>query len=124
MNLKLCEFIGQKARPIEAALLMKGVFRIHREYFKSGEFIFYADPVSNFGLRILRDGYYEPEMTNSILSLLDEGDQFIDLGGNEGYFSVLAARKVGPTGRVLCIEPQQRLWEAIVKNLSINNCGN
>jgi FkbM family methyltransferase len=45
---------------------------------------------------------------------------FVDLGANEGFFSVIAARAVGPTGRVLAIEPQARLGTVIRRNLALN----
>ena len=52
--------------------------------------------------------------------LLKEGDTFIDAGANEGWFSVIAARAVGPSGKVISIEPQERCWSAIHRNFSIN----
>lgn len=36
---------------------------------------------------------------------LKEGDTVIDLGGNVGRFARLAAERVGPTGRVITVEP-------------------
>ncbi|MBV8732567.1 MAG: FkbM family methyltransferase [Acidobacteriia bacterium] len=55
---------------------------------------------------------------------LPYGGTFIDLGANEGYFSVLASHIVGPEGRVVAIEPQSRLQEVIRENLSVNHCSN
>jgi FkbM family methyltransferase len=63
-------------------------------------------------------------MTGQLLEILEPGDTFIDLGANEGWFSILASKKVGNEGKVLCIEPQQRLWEIISMNISLNNCFN
>jgi FkbM family methyltransferase len=63
-------------------------------------------------------------MTEAILSHLDPGDIFIDLGANEGFFSVLASKKVSYTGRVLSIELQERLWPVLVKNFAQNDCTN
>jgi FkbM family methyltransferase len=49
-------------------------------------------------------GIWEPDLTQFIESRLTEGDGFIDVGANIGYFAALAARRVGPNGRVVAIE--------------------
>jgi FkbM family methyltransferase len=84
----------------------------------------YLDPVSNLGNRLIREGSYEMEITNQIKSLLKEGDNFVDVGANEGYFSVLASQQIGTSGRVISIEPQERLWRIILKNSVLNNLCN
>jgi FkbM family methyltransferase len=50
-----------------------------------------------------------------IISVLKPGDTFVDVGANIGEFSLHAAERVGPTGRVLAIEPNP----AVVKELRI-----
>ena len=42
---------------------------------------------------------------------------FIDLGANEGLYSLFAARRVGPTGTVIAVEPSAREYERLVANL-------
>lgn len=119
------QLIAGSIRPIELAYLIKKVLRVKRsEHTLDNGLTFYVDPASNFGMRLIKDGKYEPATTNAILSLLNEGDTFVDLGANEGYFSILASKKVGRNGRVFSIEPQQRLWEVIQKNYELNYCSN
>ena len=48
---------------------------------------------------------YEKGVTDAIMTALKPGDVFLDVGAHLGYFSVLAARAVGPTGRVIAFEP-------------------
>lgn len=48
---------------------------------------------------------YEKAVTDAILTALKPGDVFIDVGAHLGYFSTLAARIVGPSGRVIAFEP-------------------
>jgi FkbM family methyltransferase len=48
---------------------------------------------------------YEPGATGAVLRLLNAGSVFIDIGANAGYFTVLAALRVGPGGRVIAFEP-------------------
>ncbi|MFN0118102.1 MAG: FkbM family methyltransferase [Elusimicrobiota bacterium] len=125
MRLKYLKLIGNKVRPTEFALFIKWILRIKRKEFPyDKDHQFYIDPISDLGLKIQEAGFYEPEMTNSILEILTPGDTFIDLGANEGFFSVLASVQVGKNGTVISIEPQQRLWEIIIKNYELNNCFN
>ena len=124
MKKTIYKLLATKVRPIEFAAFLKRILLIKRSYYNINNNYWFLDPVSNFGFRLLNDNYYEPEMTEQILGALNEGDSFIDLGANEGYFSILASKKVGKEGKVYCIEPQQRLWEVILKNINKNNCYN
>jgi len=48
---------------------------------------------------------YEPPLTDLFLRNLKKGDVFVDVGANIGYFSMLAASRIGPNGRVFAFEP-------------------
>jgi len=48
----------------------------------------------------------------------------LDIGANYGSVGLLAARAVGPTGRVHCFEPQPELAEAIVGSARLNGLSN
>ena len=65
-------------------------------------------------------GLYELDTARVIRRILRPGDTFIDGGANIGYFSLLAAKRVGPTGRVHAFEPhpgnRQRLVEHVERN--------
>jgi FkbM family methyltransferase len=50
---------------------------------------------------------YESAVTDAIVATLKPGDVFLDIGANIGYFSTLAARLVGPAGRVIAFEPHE-----------------
>jgi FkbM family methyltransferase len=54
-------------------------------------------------IRILSRG--EPKVEATFLDLLGPGDVVYDLGANIGWYSMLAARAVGPTGKVFAFEP-------------------
>ncbi|MBL0742441.1 FkbM family methyltransferase [Chryseolinea lacunae] len=125
MQLAYLKFIGRKLRPVELAMFAKWALRTRRKPFAYRDvFQFYIDPISDFGLQLQEFGKYEPAMTDEISRMLTEGDTFVDLGANEGFFSVIASRLVGKRGHVVCIEPQQRLWEVITKNFELNNAFN
>ena len=55
--------------------------------------------------RLREQGVWEPYESELVLSLLQPGDVFVDVGANIGYFSVLAATRVGGSGRVYAFEP-------------------
>jgi FkbM family methyltransferase len=52
--------------------------------------------------------------------VLQPGDTVVDIGAHVGYFSLLAGRTVGPTGRVYAFEPEptnyRRLRDHVVQN--------
>ena len=69
-------------------------------------------PAANFMWRHHRNyqpwmtlGIYEPEVAKLIRDLLHEGDVFYDIGAHAGYFTLIAANKVGPDGLVIAFEP-------------------
>lgn len=69
-------------------------------------FKMYVSPEDNFiGGSIIREHEYEPFITKLFGQILRPGMQFLDIGANMGYFSLLAASLVGPTGRVYSWEP-------------------
>lgn len=51
------------------------------------------------------DGTYEPRLVDRLGDLLRPGDHVLDLGANSGYLSLLAKALVGPSGRVVAVEP-------------------
>ena len=85
---------------------------------------FWVDLASNFGFRVTSAEGYEPETEKALTACLRPGMVFVDLGANEGFFSVVASRLVGPTGRVFAIEPQSRLGPVVLRNLELNAAGN
>ncbi len=115
----------RNVRPMELAALIKWVCRITYRETQIGARTLWLDPGSNFGQILLTQGSYEPAMEAAIRGLLKSGDTFIDVGANEGYFSLVGGEAVGPAGRVIAVEPQARLWPVIIRNLSLNrrhNC--
>jgi ubiquinone/menaquinone biosynthesis C-methylase UbiE len=48
-----------------------------------------------------RRSWYNPE---AVLADLQEGVTFVDVGCGDGYFTILAAKKVGPNGQVYAVD--------------------
>jgi len=63
---------------------------------------------------------YEPLLTEELLTHLHAGDVFVDIGANAGLFSMLAAKIVGPTGRVIAFEPHPVARAELVRLLEVN----
>lgn len=59
-------------------------------------------------------------MEKTLEKYLPSGATFVDLGANEGYFTVIGAKHCGSGGRVVAIEPQERLLPVISQNLRLN----
>lgn len=122
-TLALGRFI-MRVRPAPLASVMKSLLLLRRTEESTPEGVFWIDPASYQGLAIAEHGVYEPELLATVKSRLQPGDTFVDVGANEGYFSVVASRAVGATGRVLAIEPQTRLQKVLLRNFALNDCHN
>lgn len=113
-----------RIRPALLGQWIKRLLRWGRLEVQVADGRFWVDMASNFGFRVTSDEGYEPETKALLSSFLRPGMVFVDLGANEGFFSVVASRLVGTTGKVLAIEPQTRLGPVIRRNLELNNATN
>jgi FkbM family methyltransferase len=73
---------------------------------------------------VTKGRYYEPEISRLLLQVLRDGDTAIDVGANVGFFSILAAAMVGPSGRVICFEPDPANRTRLTNNLAVNDFKN
>src|SRR5262245_48774859 len=76
------------------------------------------------GFHLFIDGVYEPAGLDWALAHLQPGDVFLDIGANIGAFAIPAARRVGPSGRVIAVEASPRISEYLVKNIALNQLDN
>src|SRR5882757_4618176 len=113
-----------RIRPMELAEFLKKITGIGYEEHTIDGHTWYLDPASNFGNTLLTDRTYEPHVTNALLAVLGPGDVFLDIGANEGWYSVRAADIVGAGGKVFSMEPQARLWPVVLRNFLYNRLHN
>ena len=48
----------------------------------------------------------------------------LDIGANVGYYTLLAARLVGPSGMVYAFEPERSNFQLLVENITLNRYRN
>ena len=80
------------------------------------------DPNDSLRLSVL--GVYEPVETALMKKEIKPGDVVLDIGANIGYYTLLAARQVGPTGRVYAFEPEPSNFDLLQKNITLNGYTN
>jgi FkbM family methyltransferase len=62
-------------------------------------------------------GIFEPGTVRLIKKLLGEGMTFVDLGAHRGYYTLLASKLVGRTGRVFAFEPAPFNYSLLMINV-------
>lgn len=86
-----------------------------------GRYKMIVDP-TDVGLssHLLLDGYWEMWLTELLTRLVRPGMTVVDVGANLGYFTLLMADLVGPTGRVHAFEPNTDLARRMQQSVAIN----
>jgi FkbM family methyltransferase len=78
----------------------------------------------DIGLVVLMSGGFEKAETEFAIEQARPGTVAIDVGANVGMFTVPLALAVGPSGRVLTIEPSPDNVERLERNLDLNSLEN
>lgn len=66
----------------------------------------------------------EREMLSAIQETLKPGDIFLDVGSNQGIFTIFGAKAVGPQGTVVACEPATSTFNRLQRNAEINQLDN
>jgi len=70
------------------------------------------------------NGSFEPNEFAYLDRILIPGFVFIDIGANEGLYTIFAAPRVAPTGLVIAVEPSPREQIRLEHNIAINEIEN
>jgi FkbM family methyltransferase len=65
-------------------------------------------------------GAWEPEVTRTLTSTVKQGMTVIDIGAHIGYYTLLLAKCVGPSGRVFSFEPHPGNFDLLRENVQLN----
>ena len=114
-------------RPIRTALRTATTYirRLHPRTknavipFDAGASRIVAELDTSLGRGLYRYGYEDPDL-DLVSRILASGDWFIDGGANVGLFSLVAARRVGSSGRVFAFEPAVATRSRLERNIAIN----
>ena len=85
--------------------------------------IFLAQPFVPIGWHVAFLGTYEPELREIFRAVLPMGGVALDLGANVGWHTLLMARLVGDSGRVLAAEANPSVRLRLQDNLDLNRFG-
>src|SRR5712692_7180948 len=69
-------------------------------------------------------GVFEPFETELFARCVRDAMTVVDVGANVGYYSLLAARLVGATGRVFAIEANPPMYSMLLQNIAVNDYHN
>lgn len=83
----------------------------------------YVDLRSAIGRGILVRGEFDPAVFVPIRQALEQGGNFLDVGANVGYYSVLAAHLLGSRGRVHAFEIDPRPIRCLHRNSRLAGAG-
>jgi FkbM family methyltransferase len=72
----------------------------------------------------LLSGEYESHLTEVFEQFCSEGMRVVDVGANLGYYALLASRLVGPSGRVVALEPNSENCRLLLSSLRLNKTTN
>lgn len=73
---------------------------------------------------LLNGSVYDPETTQYLVQNLREGSVFVDIGAHIGWFSLVASRIVGKTGKVFAFEPDRSNYTRFLEHLEVNGIEN
>jgi FkbM family methyltransferase len=74
--------------------------------------------------RLIYCHHFEANEREFINRFLRPGDVFVDVGANIGLFTLIAAERVGPGGKVLAFEPTAKTFGRLVDNVQLNKLSN
>jgi FkbM family methyltransferase len=74
--------------------------------------------------RMILGGTFETAERAFVDSFLQPGMTVLDVGAHHGFYSMLASRRVGPSGQVIAFEPSPRERKRLLTHLRLNRCTN
>ncbi|MFT3912821.1 MAG: FkbM family methyltransferase [Anaeromyxobacteraceae bacterium] len=84
----------------------------------------YALPDDYIGRSIIAARSYEHHVTAVFRAIVRPGATVLDVGANHGVFTLLGARRVGPAGKVIAVEPNPQNQALVRASVAVNGFRN
>jgi FkbM family methyltransferase len=84
----------------------------------------YLAPSGGYPPLAMANGRYEPATTHLFQKTLIPGMVVVDIGAHVGYYTLLSAQLVGPTGKIYAFEPEPGNHTTLRKNIELNGYDN
>ena len=68
--------------------------------------------------------YYQPDISRLLETLLQPGDQYVDVGANIGMTALLARSRIGSEGKGLAFEPNPAAFARLKDHFELNRIAN
>ena len=85
---------------------------------------YHVDTASYLEWYVFVHGGYESRLRQLMTERVRPGDHVLDCGANVGLHTCALARRVGPLGRVVAVEPVDELAERLERNAELNGLAN
>ena len=69
---------------------------------------------------ILLDGFWEMWITKVFVETIKEGMTVVEIGANMGYYTLLAASIIGPSGKLYAFEGNSTVYECLLQSVAVN----
>jgi FkbM family methyltransferase len=109
--------------PIFQALFRRAFRKVHRTISVrdfDGDLTISLRLSEHMQRRMFWMGYYNRDIVALLDRMLTPGMVLIDVGANIGEISLVAAKRVGPEGRVIAFEPVDRIADVLESNMARN----
>ncbi len=122
---KSCFFISRATRSLLPNRIMRNIFFRTKGFAEINDFD--GDLTINLNLsehmqsRIFWLGFYNESIVSFLNNFLQPGMTVIDVGANIGEITLVAAKRVTPTGKIISFEPVTTINSLLEKNLQKNN---
>lgn len=81
-------------------------------------------PGDVIGKSLYVSGLFERQEVQFIKHVLQPGMIFFDIGANMGFYSLIAAKRLGESGKIHSFEPNPRMFEELKYNIDLNGFSN
>ena len=89
-----------------------------------GQLTIFANDTGAVSQSLTKYGEWAENELSFLHAMIDEGATIVDVGAYIGTHALAFSRFVGPSGRVIAIEPQTRTFEVLKRNIEANAIDN